>query len=222
MRNYKPIELKRNMHNKSNYYVTYSLKNRRNVSIFNELEYKNFLMIETNPFIIRYCERPFKINIESSLIKEIIPDIWILYKNGKEEIQQIDYNKKFISNGNSKAKEISKTLEQWCDNNNFIYRLKTDKDIDKHSYYIKNLRFLYGNLKRQNEILIKKYFNTLKSSINSDKLKILDIVSNNIIPLEMVYPSIAYGICNGKLNASIKNSIINFNTEIWSNYEKKY
>lgn len=218
MNYYVPIDITRKMHSMSNYYETYSPKNRRNVRLFNELEYKNFLTIEMNPDIVRFCEKPFIIQIEiNGSIKEIIPDFWIQYKNGKEEIQQIESTKSLNMNDTAQNKAVIKELkiQQWCITNNFNYKLREVKDINISMFYLNNLRYLFGLVKRLDSPMSGKYLTILKSKLYGDRVKIIDLFLNKVVPVEALFSTIALGIYNGDLEASIVKEVINFNTEVW-------
>ena len=61
-----PIEIPRGMHYGNNYYAAYSNKIHRECHFFSTLEYYNFLTLEINPFVERFCEQPLKIEIMQS------------------------------------------------------------------------------------------------------------------------------------------------------------
>ncbi|WP_350302699.1 hypothetical protein [Peribacillus frigoritolerans] len=58
---YSPIPTKRSSKFGNNYWEAYSPKVKRNVRLFSDLEYDFWVLIETNPQISTYCERPLEI-----------------------------------------------------------------------------------------------------------------------------------------------------------------
>ena len=53
-----PIEMPRGTHYGSNYFIVYSHKIKRNVKLYSNLEYYNFLTLETDPNVEYFCEQP--------------------------------------------------------------------------------------------------------------------------------------------------------------------
>jgi len=89
---YKPIIP--NVSNKygNNRWKTHSIKMNRIICLFINLEYDNWLLTECNPKIKSFCEQPFEIKLPyNSQIRTSIPDMWILYENGDEEIVEVKY-----------------------------------------------------------------------------------------------------------------------------------
>lgn len=108
---YSPIEMKRSMRYGNNYWEVYSPKLKRNIRLFSDLEYDNWLHIETNPNIVSFCEQPLKVKIlHDGKMRETIFDMWILYNNKVEEFQEVKYISEL--NGNSsKSKRSIKQIE---------------------------------------------------------------------------------------------------------------
>jgi len=178
-----------------------------------------------NTNIVTYCEKPINLKLViDGTINEIIPSFWILYKNGKEEIQQVEYSKELINNGiiNLKTSKKSLLIEQWCNKNSYNFTLRTEKDIDSGIFYINNLRYLYGIIKRQDCPLCSKYLKILKNKLYADSIKIDDLIKSNVIPGDIIYSIIALGIYEGTLDAAITNEILCLNTEVWNHREKEY
>ena len=64
MSKFRPIEMPRCRKYGNNYYITYSKKLNRNITLYSQLEYHNFLTIEMNPHVMDFCEQPLAINVE--------------------------------------------------------------------------------------------------------------------------------------------------------------
>lgn len=62
----------------SNYWVGYSYKLRRHVHFYSDLEYENWILVETNPEVEVFCEQPLRIQYFLDGKKsESIFDMWI-------------------------------------------------------------------------------------------------------------------------------------------------
>lgn len=211
-----PIVIPRNLKFKYNYYISYSIKIKRNVKVFKDLNYNNFILLEFNPDVINFCEYPTKINIEiDGKYEEVIFDMYVEYKSGIKEFQLIIGND-FIEDKNNYQRRTTK-LEQWCYKSGYNFKIISDKDLYIGKYYTNNLRCLLGLIKRQDIPLLKRYLKMLCSELCDNKIKIKEIMDINIIPFNYVYATIALGIYNGIIIASIKDKIISYDTEVWLN-----
>ena len=76
-----PIEMPRGTHYGSNYFIVYSHKIKRNVKLYSNLEYYNFLTLETDPNVEYFCEQPHEISvcIDNKLGKAIF-DMFVEYR----------------------------------------------------------------------------------------------------------------------------------------------
>ena len=215
-----PIDIPRNKCYGNNYYETYSIRLKRNVRLYSELEYKNFLTVEMNPKVIEYCEQPLKIEIEiDGILESSIFDMWVHYRDGTEEMQEVKYMSDIdpINEYTKRARRQVQKQEQWCRANNYKYSIISEKEIEKGTYYINNLRYLYGLIKRIDIPLYRHYTKMLQEKMIFNRIKVNDILNDNIIKKELIFPTIALGIYEGKIQADINNRVINYETEIWLN-----
>jgi hypothetical protein len=74
---YTPLPIKRSTKYGSNYWEAMSVKMNRDVRFFSDLEYDNWILVECDPNIIRFCEQPMRIKIEWQYVwVESIFDMW--------------------------------------------------------------------------------------------------------------------------------------------------
>ncbi len=147
---YTPIEMKRNTKYGNNYWEAYSPKLKRNVRFFSDLEYDNWLHIETNSDIVSFCEQPLKIQIQfNGEMAESIFDMWVLYKDNTEEFMEVKYSSEICGNTKKSMRSIRQTniQKQWCLENNYKYSIKTDKEIRRELVYLNNLKQIIGQVK---------------------------------------------------------------------------
>ena len=130
--NYKfttPIEMPRSTHYGNNYWIFESRKLHRRVTAYSNLEYENLLTLEMNPEVVYYCEQPCSTTVfVSGKEHKTIFDVYIVYKNGREEFQEVKYQQELDSDS--------------------PYVLRTDKDIEKGQYFIRNLSVLSAKARR--------------------------------------------------------------------------
>jgi hypothetical protein len=173
-----------------------------------------------NPKVIEYCEQPLKVEIEiDGIIESSIFDMWVLYRDGTEEMQEVKYISDLepINEYTKRARRQVQKQEQWCKANNYKYSIRTEKEIEKGIYYINNLRYLYGLIKRLNIPLARRYIKTLKEKILFDRIKVSDLLDYSDMPAEMIFSIIALGIYEGDIQADIDKRVLNYETEIWLN-----
>ena len=139
-----PIEMPRGTHYGSNYWIMHSRKLNRNVKAFSGLEHGNHLTLEMNPNVEYYCEQPLKAEVYIDGKKHTtVFDVWVLYKDGTEEFQEVKYTSDL-----EKSAEQIEIQKMWCRQNGFSHMVRTDKDIEKGDFYIRNLDMLYAKLRR--------------------------------------------------------------------------
>lgn len=99
---YSPIPIKRSSKFGNNYWEAYSPKVKRNVRLFSDLEYDFWVLIETNPQVRAFCERPLKIEqmYEGKLMK-VMFDMWVEWENKNEQFVEIRYSNKSDYSGQS-------------------------------------------------------------------------------------------------------------------------
>jgi len=218
MSKFTPLNMPRSKCFGNNYYETFSVKLKRNVRLFSQLEYKNFLTLEMNPEILEFCEQPIKLQIEiDGTIENSILDMWVHYRNGTEEMQEVKYTID-LEQGTEFYERVKKQIqkqEQWCRINGYIYSIRTEKILDAGTYYINNLRYLYGLIKRLDIPLYRRYLKLLINILLLKRITVRDIVNDNKLPVESIFSTIALGIYEGQIEANIFNEIISYDTEIW-------
>ena len=187
----KPLEMPRGTHYGNNYWIFYSVKLGRRVTAFSNLEYENLITLEMNPEVEYYCEQPTKIILfDKDGDKTAIPDVWVLYKDGKEEFQEVKYAESLLEGDPSYMRNMEQIERErsWCENNGFDFVVKTYESIHKGEYYVRNLIFLRShlNIRLLQKNMIKKAYGTIRfdSTIGSilndeelEKTNAMDVLS---------------------------------------------
>jgi hypothetical protein len=220
MEKYQPIEIPRDKTFGSNYYISYSKKNKRNVILYSQLEYHNHLTLEMNPHVIKYCEQPLQIYIEiAGTYKTSIFDMWVLYDDGTEEFQEVKYIKDIEGNGSQSERTRQQMFkqEEWCKLHGYQYIVRTDRVLHLSQYYISNLRYLHGLLLRNNDYILNDYITQITECINNSKVSILKLTENLQLTNDKLFPAIAYGIYKGIIKANLEKAIISYDSYIWLN-----
>ena len=104
-----------------------------------------------NPEVVYYCEQPCSTTVfVSGKEHKTIFDVYIVYKNGREEFQEVKYQQELDSDSpkGKRSQEQIEIQKMWCLQNDFPYVLRTDKDIEKGQYFIRNLSVLSAKARR--------------------------------------------------------------------------
>lgn len=218
MSKYKPIQLPRGKSYGSNYYNTYSIKLQRNVVLYSQLEYHNFLTLELNPHIVDYCEQPLEIYMDvDNKPGTTVFDMWVLYDDGREEFQEVKYRKELDIHNEHNSRVIQQIQRQrsWCKLNHFEYMIRTEDEIYKGPCYISNLRYLHGVVLRNNSALLQPHLQQIVHHLKDSKISILEITQRIPLPTDVILQTIAYGIYKGAISADLEHTVFNFDSLIW-------
>lgn len=194
----KPIDMTRATHYGNNYYEVYSRKLKRIVRLFSSLEYANFLTLEMNPSVIKFCEQPLEIEIIlEGMSKKAIFDFWVLYNDKREEMQEVKYLQELNGTDEKslRSQEQIRREKKWCEDSKISHVIRTDEDIYSGRFFIKNLEYLAAKARRYVPVDDNYYRPLILSALKgSRKVSITDMVKYEILPTghEMDYISYLY------------------------------
>lgn len=213
-----PIDMPRGTHYGSNYWVFESRKLHRRVTAFSNLEYENLLTLEMDPNVEHFCEQPTKEKVHcNGTDYETVFDVYVVYKDGKEEIQEVKYQEELNSDTKQGERSRNQVALQkiWCLQNNLNYEVRTDKDIEKGQFYIRNLSVLSAKARRFNQA-IQSSDNALISYFKSNTITTIgELIESEIIgkfgALEYVSDLYYRGIIN---LIDLENKCLSNNMEV--------
>lgn len=198
---YNPIVT--NISNKygNNRWKTKSLKIDREVYLYSDLEYDNWLTVECNPSIINFCEQPFIIKIPyNNTIRTSIPDMWILYDNGDEEIIEVKYSKDLIKN---KVKEQIEIQQIWATKNCIRHRIITEREVRGNRLLLSNYKSLLNilkNVEKKELVALDDYLDIIKAK---ERLEISEFSDLLKVDNTIVLKNIAFLLYRGQINANL-------------------
>lgn len=214
----KPIEMPRGTHYGSNYFIVYSKKIDRIMKFYSSLEYYNFLTLEMDPLVETFCEQPCEILIIVDGKKQkAVPDMWVRYKDGSEEFQEVKYSAEI--NGEDEAalrsQEQIKREEAWCKNNNVGFHVRTEKEISPGRCYISNLEILAAKNRIYQPAGNEEYTDMLKQVIKSDKVSVENLIEKDVLPYRAAWEHLSYLFYLGIISMDINNRPLDNKTEVW-------
>ena len=214
----KPINRPRSSHSMNNSWITRSFKIGRIVYLESDLEYSNFLTVEMDPQIVKFCEHPLEISYEvDGRIEKSIFDMEVEYRDGKNELWEIKYKCELTDmedKSSIRSQHQIMKQRQWCEGNKIDYRVRTDEEIYQGRNYINNLSYMHHLLLRIDE---PKIF-----SLSKDLLKIIKPIDSICIEhlsdekntKAIVMQSVVYMFYKGWISMNIYDKELNYSTEV--------
>lgn len=164
---YTPIVLPRNKKYGNNCWDAKGPKvGMRDIILYSDLEFDHWLMVETDPNVLTYCEQPMEITyVINGKLHSTIFDMWILYKNGTELFVEVKYESELQSmhKKHDRTKRQIEAQRHWCTENGFNHEVRTEKSIRAGRYSIENKLKMISNI------------------INLQKPRCVDTIQNSIV-----------------------------------------
>ncbi|MED2035503.1 Tn7 transposase TnsA N-terminal domain-containing protein [Bacillus thuringiensis] len=213
---YKPLITNANKKFVINRWISYSFKLQREVFLFSDLEYEHWLIIESNPTIIDFCEQPLLMNahINGKFMTSIV-DMWVKYNTGQEEFIEIKYVSDLIKQTVINQIAIQK---HWCNEHRFQHRVKTEEHIRTNRMLLSNLKILVKGQKQQKQQLDTDRYLIMKILKGATaKITLTFLIQETKLPQNRLFLSIGQMILNGEVYSNISQQYYGLNTEVWLN-----
>lgn len=212
-----PIKMPRGSHYGSDYWIVYSYKLNRMVHLYSMLEYANFITLEMNPTVEYFCEQPLKIEaVDSSFGKKFsVFDFWVQYFNSTQEFQEVKYTSELFDNNEAairSQKQIS-FQRDWCNKNNYNYKVVTEKDLYTGQFTLQNLDILHSYLLRFSNSNHMD-FSVLEKILLKGPLSIKEIITTNKLPNNHEISALAYYFYLGKISININDRPLDKYSEV--------
>lgn len=210
--NYVPLVTKRKGKYGNNFWYVYSPKIKRNVHLFSDLEYEYWLLIELDPDVIDFCEQPLKIQGFFGM-QEVssIFDMWINRKDGTQTFVEIKYERDLHTDRVRKQISIQR---DWCEQNNYNYQIKTDRDIRTNRILLENAKELIPYISHSN-IPIDTDVQRITQLIGKSRFKMEELKNRLGIPYPRIKESVYRLIYEGKMLSNIDSVHLGLETEVW-------
>ena len=143
--------------------------------------------------------------------------MWVKYRDGREELQEVKYNSELAGNDKSaiRSQEQIKREETWCKTNNIDFVVRTDKNISNGRFFLDNANVIAARLRHYipNE---DKYYNPyiINTLENHKKLTIEELIENNFLPINNEITHLCYMYEKGMIDLNINDKPLNFKTEV--------
>lgn len=219
----KPIEMVRGSHYGSDFYTVYSVKAGRVVNLFSKLEYYNFLALETDPTVAKLCEQPISIEIiEDGKEKRAVFDMWVKYKDGRDELQEVKYSKDLTGTSQSaiRSQEQIRRQKHWCEDNEVPFVVRTEAEIIDGQFAVANRQVIANLVRRYSVNDSTEYYKKLvirtldDAEYDKKKLSIADLLQSEKLPVSQEWMFLCYLYVNGVIDLNIKNRPLDARMEV--------
>lgn len=216
---YEPVLSLKSNHFGSNFWDSFSNKINRDVNFYSDLEYEHWILVETNPDIECFCEQPIKISEYYDEKKhDSIIDIWIKWKDGKEEFVEVKYEKDVIeaaTQKNERSKKIHIQLsiqEKWSKNTNVNYRIVTEKEI-RLQPLLTNRKMLLPytrKLKKLNE----DYCHSVLTLLTEKEMSVNELILKTKITPQSMNETLFYLYLLNKVHIDFSTTMYSLNSKV--------
>lgn len=213
----KPIEMPRGTHYGSNYFIVYSHKLKRNVTLYSNLEYYNFLTLEVDPNVEHFCEQPQEIVIclENKICKAVF-DMHVIYKDGREEYQEVKYKSELTGedDASKRSQEQIRRQQHWCDENNANFVVRTEEDIIKGSFHMQNLNVIAARVRKYVPMEGSYYDPMLLKVLSKTNLTIGELVQKQLLPIGHEFDHLCHLYSTGVIDMDVANRVMDYKMEV--------
>lgn len=212
---YKPINTNFSTKYGNNRWKSKSVKIQRDVFLSSDLEYDNWLFVECNPYVVNFCEQPFEIKLPiQDFIRSSIPDMWILYANGSEEIREVKYSSDLQ---NERVLSQIEVQREWCNKHNVVHKIVTEKNLRQNQLLLSNYKTIIKLLK--NESSLQKAIQTkiLEQVKLNRSILIKQLLNTTDLRVEALLSNTALMIFNGVISADLDFNYFGVNSEVYLN-----
>ncbi len=207
------LEEKRKSKSNKNYREVYSPKLDRIVILNSELEYDNWVLVEANPDIEAYCEKPIRIKYTVNGFKhETNLDMWVKRKNGSVGFIKLSET----AEASSRIRNQQDIQRDWCKAYGFEYSAVTAQDIRNNPVYLENLKKIVGIVSSYKDIIDTDLKAILKLLEEKKRISILELVEKlEPIPYTRIRSAVYWLIYNGDIKSDIKVIPLSDKTNLW-------
>lgn len=125
----------------SEYWEVYSPKVGRDVKLYSIVEWLHWLLLESDPNVIYFCEQPVRMLTPVGEKGSSFIDMWVLFADLSEEYREVKLFKDVNSERSKKQIQIQKS---WCERNGFVHRVVTELDLENFKLQIENCKEFIG------------------------------------------------------------------------------
>ncbi|MGO4530119.1 Tn7 transposase TnsA N-terminal domain-containing protein [Paenibacillus sp. 2TAF8] len=214
---YQPIKVLRSKKYGNNYWTPRGNKvGKRIVELYSDLEYDHWLLVDTDPEVITYCEQPMEISyVLNGRLRTSIFDMWILKEDGTEIFVEVKYKKELTSKHpkHARTQRQIEAQREWCRMNNKLYVVRTEEDVRRGRHSIENRTSLcMAVVNSKKPVSLKQVLGV----IPGEGIKIKEVVRElSNLSVEAVLLCLKWLLYEGDIKSNMEDQLIGFEMEVW-------
>src|SRR5258707_5144664 len=124
----------------NNRWIVFSLRLRRLVILFSDLELDHWVLIESNSKIVSYCEQPLRKRAKiAGTVVTSVPDMWVLFESGLEQFREVKFRSQLTEPRVVRQVQTQKT---WCGIESKPHDVFDEYRIRRNPRYIRSWKFI--------------------------------------------------------------------------------
>lgn len=187
----------------------------REVTLYSDLEFDNFVRVETSPEIETYCEQYPEISyvLDGELHTSIF-DMQIIYRDGRVTLREVKYESELVSDDSRNYRTLRQIEAQrtYCEENGIKYEIMTDKSLRKNRYELENRLKIFSHVKNNS---LPGEASKLMKYIRHERLSFDTLTELALMPYVQVLEASFWLFYQGDVLINIEDSIICRQTEVW-------
>lgn len=200
----------------SNYWNTEGPKvNMREVILYSDLEFDNWVFVESDSNFETYCEQYPEISyVYDGVLHTSVFDMWIKNHDGSNIYREVKYEAELNENDPRNERTIRQIKAQraYCIENNFTYEVVTEKMLRRSHQELENrlkiISFIKNNQKPKAADHVLTYINNKRRSLQS----ISELTST---PYALIHDSCLWLYYHGAIQMNLDETIICKQSEVW-------
>lgn len=154
-------------HYGNNRWIAFSPKLRRNITLYSNLEYDHWVLIESDPLVKSFCEQPCRVRIKLPIgLVTTTPDMWILWVTDDQEYREVKYLDELLQAApNSRIDRQIQVQKKWCALQNAVHSVMTDDVIRANPLLLSNWKFILRTLACTQSIDLSPHIENISNAI---------------------------------------------------------
>jgi hypothetical protein len=145
--------------------------------------------------------------------------MWVLYRNGNEEFQEIKYLEQLTNPANKEYQRCTDQVafqKKWCKSNNMNYVIRNEDTIELSEFYIENMLHLSSRINSYDPIYAKSFYNQLTKlfGANETTLENLYYTLGSPIYFDEFLSIMCFAHYDGIVVLNLLNKTLGLNTEV--------
>lgn len=128
----------------NNLWCAWSPKLGRLVHLHSDLEYHHWILVESNPDIVTFCEQPVRMRARvDGRDRASIVDMWVRWRDGIEEYREVKYASDLANIASNPELQLQLEIQRaWCSRHKMAHAIFTEEQILAKPLLIKNWKLV--------------------------------------------------------------------------------